>query len=519
MPLVRYEVQSEHSLANPELYRTVGRDDSEGLLEGVAMAGLVGIVRQLGDMAEFAAEIFQELHDEIMAIGIRGQDLKARVGRLETDLPAVEKTLLSESSQIDFAYSIRSKWRAPLPIDQNCCAQGDLPRFVRNFYDDCRGPPRLFLLDKFDEAGRGACVKRYTDPTFFKLTWAATQLEKAERLRREQEFELQRTNSADEKSLNNEGSKIYRRERLSSALFENLEGFTGDFTPDLRSRRLDRVLELPTEGDLTPDGPLSPEEPRSPERTFQKRPEMPEISEGPVLTPLKISVKDIENLTMGHRISTPNDPKEPSSNEEDASNDDFFVDALTTMGSDPDSEPGSRTRWDAEVQSHFGMESDQEKFLNHSVLKAHVEAHHQPSPEGSDELDQKDGFGRRLGGYKQPESPGAGTGTVRESEDAAENAAGSSGGQPSVEGEESQSVDESIANESITSEESDARNEHASISEKVPEGSLLPLHLEKFPEKRYDEFSNIIPSKLPENLLENLPNGSSGDLLKELSET
>lgn len=55
----------------------------------------------------FAAEIFQELHDEIMAIGIRGQDLKARVGRLETDLPAVEKTLLSESSQIDFAYSIR----------------------------------------------------------------------------------------------------------------------------------------------------------------------------------------------------------------------------------------------------------------------------------------------------------------------------------------------------------------------------------------------------------------------------
>jgi hypothetical protein len=35
-------------------------------------------------------------------------------------------------------------------MDQNLCAQGELPRFVRNFYDDCRGPPRLFLLDKYD---------------------------------------------------------------------------------------------------------------------------------------------------------------------------------------------------------------------------------------------------------------------------------------------------------------------------------------------------------------------------------
>lgn len=57
MPLVRYEVRCEHSLANPELYRTAGRDDSEGLLEGVAMAGLVGIVRQLGDMAEYVFQI------------------------------------------------------------------------------------------------------------------------------------------------------------------------------------------------------------------------------------------------------------------------------------------------------------------------------------------------------------------------------------------------------------------------------------------------------------------------------
>jgi len=52
MPLTRYQVRSEFSLADPELYRAADRDDPEALLEGVAMAGLVGVLRQLGDLAE-----------------------------------------------------------------------------------------------------------------------------------------------------------------------------------------------------------------------------------------------------------------------------------------------------------------------------------------------------------------------------------------------------------------------------------------------------------------------------------
>jgi hypothetical protein len=59
MPLVRYEVRSEHRLAKPELYRAAAaRDDSKALLEGVAVAGLIGIVRQLGDLAEYVNTLF-----------------------------------------------------------------------------------------------------------------------------------------------------------------------------------------------------------------------------------------------------------------------------------------------------------------------------------------------------------------------------------------------------------------------------------------------------------------------------
>jgi hypothetical protein len=59
MPLIRYQLRCEHGLANPELYRTPAASDddysssSKALLEGVAVAGLVGIVRQLGDLAEY----------------------------------------------------------------------------------------------------------------------------------------------------------------------------------------------------------------------------------------------------------------------------------------------------------------------------------------------------------------------------------------------------------------------------------------------------------------------------------
>ena len=41
-------------------------------------------------------------------------------------------------------------WHPNLHMDQNLISQGDLPRFVMDSYEECRGPPRLFLLDKYD---------------------------------------------------------------------------------------------------------------------------------------------------------------------------------------------------------------------------------------------------------------------------------------------------------------------------------------------------------------------------------
>ncbi|KAJ0975528.1 hypothetical protein J5N97_017493 [Dioscorea zingiberensis] len=180
MPTIRYQVRNEYGLASQELYHAADRDDPEAILEGVAMAGLVGVLRQLGDLAEFAAEIFHDLHEEVMATAARGHGMILRVQQLEAEFPCIEKALLSETSQISFAENSGINWHANLQWNQNLIAGGDMPRFILDSYEECRGPPRLFTLDKFDIAGAGACLKRYSDPSFFKTNLASSDKMEAE---------------------------------------------------------------------------------------------------------------------------------------------------------------------------------------------------------------------------------------------------------------------------------------------------------------------------------------------------
>ena len=75
MPLSRYQVRNEYSLADPELYRAADKDDPEALLEGVAMAGLVGVLRQLGDLAEW---VFAHNFARFMIVIVLGRALQLK---------------------------------------------------------------------------------------------------------------------------------------------------------------------------------------------------------------------------------------------------------------------------------------------------------------------------------------------------------------------------------------------------------------------------------------------------------
>ncbi|KAL6626943.1 hypothetical protein ACP70R_030669 [Stipagrostis hirtigluma subsp. patula] len=199
MPLVRFEVRNEVGLGDPDLYgggggaggaaagkkAVGGEEEPKALLEGVAVAGLVGILRQLGDLAEFAADVFHDLHEQVIATSARGRKVLNRVQNIEAALPSLEKAVKNQKSHIHFAYVPGSDWHTELQNDQNHLLSSDLPRFMMDSYEECRDPPRLYLLDKFDNAGAGACLKRYSDPSYFKKAWDVMRADKTANLQRE----------------------------------------------------------------------------------------------------------------------------------------------------------------------------------------------------------------------------------------------------------------------------------------------------------------------------------------------
>ncbi|KAL6902294.1 hypothetical protein ACP4OV_005170 [Aristida adscensionis] len=175
MPLSRHKVGNEYALGGRELCRAADQHDPEAVLDGVAMAGLVGVLRQLGDLAEFAAQVFHGLYDDVMTTSARGHGLMLRVQQLEAELPLLEK----DNCERDYLYVASNRgvdWHANPRVDHGVVARGDTPRFIMESIKQCRGPPKLFMLDKYDIGGEGACLKRYTDPSFFKTDNASSRV-------------------------------------------------------------------------------------------------------------------------------------------------------------------------------------------------------------------------------------------------------------------------------------------------------------------------------------------------------
>ncbi|MFS8014011.1 putative SCAR/WAVE family protein [Helianthus anomalus] len=115
-----------------------------------------------------------------MVTASRGHGLSTRVQQIESDFRSFEKTYLSQTRPSAFFTRSGIRWHPNLQTEQNIITKGDIPRFVMDSYEECRGPPQLFLLDKFDVAGAGACLKRYTDPSIYKIEAPSYEMTKAE---------------------------------------------------------------------------------------------------------------------------------------------------------------------------------------------------------------------------------------------------------------------------------------------------------------------------------------------------
>ncbi|GAB2231335.1 hypothetical protein Drorol1_Dr00010341 [Drosera rotundifolia] len=178
MPWVRFEVKNEYALGSPLLYNAadIAGEDPKAVLQGVAVAGLVGLLRQLGDLAEFAAEVFHGLQEQVISTASRSRKLMTRVQNVEAALTPLEKVILAQASHIHLAYSPGSDWHARIKHEQKLLICSNLPQFLVDAYEDSREPPRLQWLDKFDTGGPGSCLKRYSDPSFFRRASAKSNI-------------------------------------------------------------------------------------------------------------------------------------------------------------------------------------------------------------------------------------------------------------------------------------------------------------------------------------------------------
>ncbi|KAL1555993.1 phosphoenolpyruvate carboxylase [Salvia divinorum] len=174
MPLARVEVRNEYGLGTPEMYIEANNDEPKEILQGVAVAGLIGLLRQLGDLADFAAEVFHGLQEEVVVTCSRSRELMAHVLRIEAKMVPVEKAVMAQQSHLHLAYTAGLTWQTPARCEQNLFVYSDMPQFILDYYENCRSPPQFHLLDRFDPGGPGSCLKRYSDPTIYNFASKAS---------------------------------------------------------------------------------------------------------------------------------------------------------------------------------------------------------------------------------------------------------------------------------------------------------------------------------------------------------
>jgi hypothetical protein len=118
----------------------------------------------IGATDRLAADVLEALHEQVMEASARGRRLAARAKKLEAAVLIVADQE-EEERVIEGVFLHRlSRWPK---VSHGVVAGGDLPCFITEYISKCRGPPALSILDKYDAGGDGACLRRYTDPSFF----------------------------------------------------------------------------------------------------------------------------------------------------------------------------------------------------------------------------------------------------------------------------------------------------------------------------------------------------------------
>ncbi|CAI5973581.1 unnamed protein product [Closterium sp. NIES-64] len=153
MPLARRHVAAEESLASPSVLRAASSDDPRGMLEGVSMACLVGLVKQLAVLSDHASRVFEGLAADLAEVASRREQVAARARGIESVVGRIEERILKDSHPLALAYTPGVRWRAHVPTAQQVLLSADRPLVIVTAYQNAAPAPPLQRLHRYGDRG------------------------------------------------------------------------------------------------------------------------------------------------------------------------------------------------------------------------------------------------------------------------------------------------------------------------------------------------------------------------------
>lgn len=187
-------IQQAHELAPAAV--THDRS-SDRVLEACSVAGMVGVLHQLGQLAAQAHEIFEGLTAEATRSARRVTALQERLASATDRRARVDDALLAtdpdELSQICTA-TPGVEFRAPVEEQSGLFTPASRPPSLQAIFEAARPSPRLDLLDRFVVQKEGGnryakyglhdtCASGYSDKHFFLKMWLDEEERKMEVLK------------------------------------------------------------------------------------------------------------------------------------------------------------------------------------------------------------------------------------------------------------------------------------------------------------------------------------------------
>ncbi|KJE96003.1 hypothetical protein CAOG_06378 [Capsaspora owczarzaki ATCC 30864] len=169
MPLVRRQVADQCDAGKATLAR-LEPNPANGF-EQVAAVHLSSAIHQLGLIANYAAELFEELAATSTDIVQRSSRLTARIERLEGLLPKTKAVCDARLNKFQWN-AHRVKWTKKLRVeDSQLFTKQSVPLSLQRVYDSVPSIPPIHLMDSHRDKDQPSCMMLYSYPEFFFHEW------------------------------------------------------------------------------------------------------------------------------------------------------------------------------------------------------------------------------------------------------------------------------------------------------------------------------------------------------------